>query len=171
MRSGCWRQKGGVGLAVQRLGSCQLSVGPCALNRPQILSPLARPSERPVGTPRVPRCQPRGATPATRSRSGSSAPRLPIIAVILVGGEVLPDLPVGLPYPLAEALELAAQRAAESGEIRLHAASGAALRHAAARPAPRCAAPRGGASARCCFFSTTDSGSRGPGPRGDLCFS
>lgn len=119
----------------------------------------------------APRSHPCDTVPLRELRTASSAPRLPIIAVILVGGEVLPDLPVGLPYPLAEALELAAQRAAESGEIRLHAASGAALRHAAARPAPRCAAPRGGASARCCFFSTTDSGSRGPGPRGDLCFS
>lgn len=109
----------------------------------------------------------RGATPATRSRAGSSAPRLPIIAVILVGGEILPDLPVGLPHPLAEALELAAQRAAESGEIRLHAASGAALRHAAAaaRPAPRCAALRLGVGPSL-GVALQHHGQRQPRPRG-----
>lgn len=110
----------------------------------QVLAPTSR------DTPRSPLPAPRSHPCDTVPRR-SSAPRLPVIAVILVGGEVLSDLPVGLPHPLAEALELAAQRAAESGEIRLHAGSGAALRHAAARPAPRCAAPRGGASARCCF--------------------
>lgn len=84
-------------------------------------------------------------------------PPVPVVAVIPVGREVLLDLPVGLPQPLAEALELAAERAAEGGEIRLHAASGAALRHGAAPP-PLTALLRGGAGprARRGRFSTAD---------------
>lgn len=72
-------------------------------------------------------------------------PAVPIVAIILVGRQVLLDLPVRLPHPPAEALDLAAQRAPEGGEIRLHAAraaaSGPALRHGAPpEPARRCAA-------------------------------
>lgn len=87
----------------------------------------------PARPPGWPRCRP------------EPRPAVPVVAIILVGREVLLDLPVGLPHPPAEALDLAAQRAPEGGEIRLHAAhaaaSGTALRHGAPpEPARRCAA-------------------------------
>lgn len=77
------------------------------------------PAERRGGHPAGSRAEPRR---AGRAPVRAAPAPVPVVTVILVGGEVLLDLPVGLPHPPAEALDLAAQRATEGGEIRLHAA-------------------------------------------------
>lgn len=96
--------------------------------------PQPRPSATITGQGRDGARRGRGAHPRLPLPLLSPLPPVPVVAVIPVGREVLLDLPVGLPQPLAEALQLSAERAAEGGQIRLHAASGAALRHGAAPP-------------------------------------
>lgn len=105
-----------------------------------------------------------------RTPPAPGPPAVPVVAIILVGRQLLLDLPVRLPHPPAEALDLAAERAPEGGEIRLHPSrprrrSGPALRQGAPSP-PGAARPRGGADAGAGDAGNREAGNREAG-KGD----
>lgn len=96
----------------------------------------ARPGAYPgLGVGRRGRPEARGLRPLPAARPTGACPPLPVVAVIFERREVLLQLPVRLLEPLAQVLELAAERRLEGRVLGVHARADPAL------PAPSPASP------------------------------